>query len=82
MIYFLMDTPMNYWYDKPNDKELDDKVPEGDKKEEFPDSPLMPTLEANKEEAKEEVKEWTGIKFLNNQYKLKNEIRQKLYLFH
>ena len=73
---------MNYWYDKPNDKELDDKVPEGDKKEEFPDSPLMPTLEANKEEAKEEVKEWTGIKFLNNQYKLKNEIRQKLYLFH
>ena len=82
VIYFLMDTPMNYWYDKPNDKELDDKVPEGDKKEEFPDSPLMPTLEANKEEAKEEVKEWTGIKFLNNQYKLKNEIRQKLYLFH
>ena len=32
VIYFLMDTPMNYWYDKPNDKELDDKVPEGDEK--------------------------------------------------
>ena len=49
------------WFDKPNNKYLDNKTLESGKKEEFPDLPLMPTLEADKEEGKKEVKEETGI---------------------
>ena len=37
---------------------------ESSKKEVFADLPLMPTLKADKEKGKEEVKEGTGIKVL------------------